>query len=100
MNWQKHVEDLKAGKTVTLTPKGNSMTPKINSGDYIFVSPDIDNIKKDDIVFCKVKGKYFVHLITAVGKNRYQIGNNHGHVNGWTSKKNIFGKVDGVLRPY
>lgn len=69
------------------------MTPKINSGDLVTVSPDIENLDKGDIVLCKCKGRIFTHLISSVQGTRYQISNNHGHVNGWISRNNIFGKV-------
>ena len=88
-------DKLNEGETVSFKPRGNSMKPKINSGDLITVSPDISDISKGDIVFCKVKGKYYVHLIKAVSKNRFQIGNNHGRVNGWT--KQVYGKVIEIL---
>lgn len=92
MNCKQHKKDLLDGKDVTFCPKGNSMKPKINSGDKITVSPT-DEIKKDDIVFCKVKGSFYVHLVKAVQGDKYLIGNNKGKTNGWTNKKNVFGKV-------
>ena len=33
------------------------------------------------------------HLCTAVQGDRYQISNNHNHVNGWTGRNSIYGKV-------
>jgi len=49
-----------------------------------------------DIVFCKVRGNVFTHLVK--GKNNTRgllIGNNHGRINGWT--KNVYGKVIEIL---
>jgi hypothetical protein len=41
--------------------------------------------RKGDIVFAKVRGRFYTHLVLAVGSDgRYLIGNNHGHANGWT----------------
>ena len=37
-----------------------------------------------DIVFCKVKGRYYTHLVRAKGDRGVLIGNNHGKINGWT----------------
>ena len=68
------------------------MKPKINSGDKITVSPT-DDIKKGDIVFCKVKGSFYVHLVKAVQGDKFLIGNNKGKINGWINKKKVFGKV-------
>ena len=102
MNWQQHIADLKAGKTVTFRPSGNSMEPIINSGDLVKVVPiaDYAKIRKDDIVFCKVKGHHYVHLVTAtlqkMNGRRFQIGNNKGHTNGWVGENQVFGKVTEV----
>jgi len=96
MNWEKHIKDLEDGKNVSLRPKGNSMKPKVCSGDLVTISPKISGIKKGDIVFCKVKSNYYIHLIKAVGKKGYLIGNNHGRTNGWTHK--VYGKVIKVER--
>ena len=95
LNWKQHKKDLLAGKDVSFCPKGNSMKPKINSGDEVTVSPT-DDIKKGDIVFCKVKGNFYVHLVKTMQGKRYQIGNNKGKINGWINKSNIFGKVTKV----
>lgn len=90
----KHFADkLLAGEVVECRPRGNSMTPKIKSGQLITISPDVSELHKGDVVFCKVKGKYFVHLLSAIQGERYQISNNHNHVNGWIGKNAMFGKV-------
>ena len=73
------------------------MLPRIESGNQVTVSPDISVIQETDIVFCKVHGTYYVHLVK--GKKvegeteRYLIGNNKGGTNGWITKNGIFGKV-------
>lgn len=80
-------------------PKGNSMTPKIDSGDQVkVITCSTLAYRIGDAVYAKVKGNYYLHLLTAIdtsagtGYNaRYQISNNHGHVNGWTDAKNMFG---------
>lgn len=102
MNWDDHRAKLKEGKTIEFRPKGNSMQPKINSGDQVTVSPikDYSKIKKGDIVFCKVNGNYYVHLVEAVqqkmGGFRFQIGNNKKHTNGTIGESQVFGKVTKV----
>lgn len=86
-------EKLLKGETVQCAPRGNSMLPRIKSGQLITLSPDLTNLHKGDVVFCKVKGRYFVHLLSAIQGERYQISNNSGHVNGWIGKNSIFGKM-------
>ena len=91
--WYKHpLDELVAGREVSFRPHGNSMTPIIKSGQLVTVSPcKLDDLKKGDVVFCKVKGNYYVHLVTATKDNQVQISNNHGRVNGWTS--HVWGRV-------
>lgn len=87
---------LQEGKTIERYKEaGNSMLPLIKSNQPVKLEPVTDqtelNIK--DIVFCKVKGNYYTHLISGIRENQYQISNNHGFVNGWINRRNIFGKV-------
>ena len=93
-------ERLAAGETFVTSEKGNSMTPLIMSGQKHVLEPvpGLDSVKVGDIVYCKVHGRFFTHLIKAIDPIKgAQIGNNHGHINGWT--KNIYGKVIKVLKP-
>ncbi len=87
------IEQLKQGKTVIAHPRGSSMTPKIRSGDEVEIRPlkEGEVLKKGDIVLCRVRGIEFLHLITALRGEQYQISNNHGHVNGWIRRDKIFG---------
>lgn len=101
MSWAKiHIEKLQKGETVSFRPKGNSMKPKIESGDLVTVSPDLSALAADDIVLCKVKGNHYVHLVKAIKtekeKKLYLIGNNKGGINGWVGLNNIYGKVTDV----
>lgn len=84
---------LKEGKTFETSEKGNSMTPLIHSGQKHTLAPITwQECVKGDIVFCKVNGRYYTHLVLAKSEvTGAQIGNNHGKVNGWT--KNVYGKV-------
>lgn len=74
---------------------GNSMLPIIKSNQPVTLEPvnTLTELKENDIVFCRVKGNYYTHKISAIKGEQYQISNNHGHVNGWISRKSIFGKV-------
>ena len=83
------------GETIISCEPGNSMTPVLKSRQPVRLAPISEEIKRGDIVFCKVRGNYYTHLVTAVGKRGYLISNNHGHVNGWT--KHVYGKVVEIL---
>jgi len=92
MGWAKlWIEKLKNGETVSFRPRGNSMAPKIESDQLVTISPCQD-IEVGDIVLCKVNGCEYLHLVKAVQDNRFQIGNNRGKINGWTSINQIYGK--------
>ena len=77
MNWK--IQKLLDGETIISKEPGNSEDCEIG-----------------DIVFCKVRGNCFTHLVK--GKNDKRgllIGNNHGGINGWT--KNVYGRVIEIL---
>lgn len=95
MGWaSRHIERLKAGETVQFRPHGNSMIPKIQSGQLCTVAPvDVSTVEVGDIVLCKVNGAQYVHLVSAKRDGQFQISNNKGHVNGWISSTAVFGKL-------
>jgi cell wall-associated NlpC family hydrolase len=86
---------LRTGENVSFREGGNSMTPRIRHRQKCTYAPVLSpaDVQVGDAVFCKVKSRYFTHLITAVRDGQYQISNNHGHVNGWITLDNIFGRV-------
>ncbi len=89
---QREIDALLKGETVTFRPVGNSMSPRICSRQLVTVSPELGQLSVGDIVFCRCEGRILLHLISAQGRDgRYQISNNRGHVNGWTSI--IYGRV-------
>lgn len=95
------IEKLAAGEVIeSYREAGNSMTPKIKSRQPVTLArPDHSKLEAGDIVFCKVSGNYYTHLVTGVKPNQVQISNNHGHVNGWTTFDKVFGivtHIDGV----
>lgn len=93
MGWAtQYIEQLKNGETVKFRPRGNSMVGRVNSGQLCTVEPTT-NLEVNDIVLCKVNGSQYLHLVKAINGDRYQIGNNHGRINGWTGRNNIFGKL-------
>jgi hypothetical protein len=73
------------------------MSGKIESGQLVTVRPVGDRVPKlGDVVLCKVNGYQYLHLVKAVSSERFQIGNNRGKINGWTSRRSIFGIVTDV----
>ena len=99
MSWAtQYIEQLKKGETIQFRPKGNSMIPKIKSGQLCTVKPvKAEDLKADDIVLCVVRGRQFLHIVHAIkgkeDKRRYEIGNNKGFINGWVGGGAIYGKL-------
>lgn len=92
MGWASHyIEALREGKTVSFRPKGSSMTGRIESGQLCTVAPITEPPKPDDVVLCTVYGAQFLHLVSAVRGDQFQISNNKGHVNGWITIRQIHG---------
>jgi hypothetical protein len=87
------LERLLNGETFTTSEKGNSMVPLIKSGQEHELSPITwDQAEIGDIVYCKVRGNYYTHLVKAKDLQKgLLIGNNRGNINGWT--KMVYGKV-------
>jgi hypothetical protein len=105
-NWATtYIQQLKEGKTITIKPKGNSMTPIIKSGQLCKIAPLtipvlLNEININDVVLCKVNGKVYLHKVEAITGNNQEgidiiekllIGNNHGRLNGWANIKNVYG---------
>jgi hypothetical protein len=89
-----YIAKLRAGEIVSFRPRGDSMRPKIESGQLCTVAPvDVATLVTGDIVLCKVRGAEYLHLVKAIQGERFQIGNNRGHVNGWIGANAIFGKL-------
>lgn len=92
--WTNVIKRLQNGETVELRPHGNSMSPRIKSGQLVRLEPITQAPKPGDIVLSKVRGHYYLHLVRLAHDGQYQIANNHGHINGWTSQ--VFGVVTSV----
>lgn len=92
------------GATVEFRPSGSSMVPLIRSRQQVVVAPvDPSKLEVGDIVLARVTGTVYLHLVSAVdqARQRVQISNNRGRVNGWTSHDRVFGiclAVEGVAR--
>jgi len=93
----KKIERLLNGETIVSKEPGNSMLPIIKSKQPVRIKPATwEDVEVGDVVYCKVRGNVYTHLVTAKNAKRgCQISNNRGHVNGWT--KNVYGKVVEVL---
>jgi hypothetical protein len=98
MGWADgHIARLARGETIRFRPRGHSMTGKIASGELCTVEPLAERVLvTGDIVLCRVKGNQYLHLVKAIQGERYQIGNNRGGINGWVTRRQIFGRLIAV----
>lgn len=99
MGWAtRHIETLRAGRTAVFRPHGNSMRPHIESGQLCTVVP-IDGdaeINVGEIVLCTSWGRQFLHRVSALRGEQFQISNAKGHVNGWVNRNQIHGRLTRV----
>jgi hypothetical protein len=73
------------------------MTGKVNDGQLCTVAPLSDEaLEVGTIVLCRVKGSQYLHLVKAIQGERFQIGNNRGGINGWITRRQIFGRLVAV----
>ena len=100
MGWADgHIARLVRGETVQFRPRGNSMVGKIESGQLCTVEPLEEHVVEvGEIVLCRVKGAQYLHLVKAIQGERFQIGNNRGGINGWITRRQIFGRLTAVAR--
>ena len=87
------VQRLLSGETIVSREPGNSMRPLIKSRQPVELTPATwESVDVGDIVYCRVRGRSYTHLVKAKNVKRgCLIGNNHGRINGWTKK--VYGKV-------
>jgi hypothetical protein len=73
------------------------MTPLIKSGQEHKLAPaKWEDVEQGDIVYCKVNGNFYTHLVKSKDINRgVLIGNNRGRTNGWT--RQVYGKVIEII---
>jgi hypothetical protein len=100
VSWAKHAKErLARGESVLVRPRGHSMRGKVDDGDLVTLEPcDPDALAAGDIVLVRVRGTDYLHLVKAVDRGRFLIGNNRGGTNGWVGRQAIYGKAVRVER--
>lgn len=99
--WASHaIEQLRRGETAVITPRGNSMRPRVLSGARVTLEPvSPEQLAVEDIVLVRVKGKVYLHLVRAIQGSRFLIGNNRGGINGWVGGRSIYGRAVTIENP-
>jgi hypothetical protein len=98
MGWaDSFIARLALGEVVQFRPRGHSMTGKVDDGQLCTVGPLGDHVLAvGDIVLCRVHGAQYLHLVKAIQGPRFQIGNNRGGINGWITRRQVFGRLIAV----
>ena len=65
------MRSLQKGESFVTSEKGNSMTPLIESGQEHRLAPvHWRDVKVGNIVYCKVQGRFYTHLVKATDPKR------------------------------
>ena len=99
MSWaDRAIAELREGRSAVVRPHGHSMRPKVLSGAEVALEPvALAELAVGDVVLCRVAGNVYLHLVTALGEDRVQIGNNRGKINGWT--RAVYGRATAIRNP-
>jgi hypothetical protein len=87
------VAAVRRGETIEFRPSGRSMEPLIGHRQKVRVSPLACDPVVGDVVLARVHGHLYLHRVNAIRGDQYQIANQRGHVNGWCTRKQIYGVV-------
>jgi phage repressor protein C with HTH and peptisase S24 domain len=93
MNLLLAAQALEEGRSITIKPRGNSMYPRIKSGQEVRLEP-ATTARRGEAVLARVRGALYLHEVSAIQDGRHQISNKRGHVNGWASR--IYGVATNV----
>jgi hypothetical protein len=95
VGWADHaIAELRAGRVARVRPRGRSMKGKVDDGALVTLEPyDPASLVVGDIVLVRMRGTVYLHLVKAVSKGRFLIGNNRGGINGWVGANGIYGKA-------
>ncbi len=101
MGWaDRAITGLQAGRSVTMRPRGHSMTGRINDGQLVTLAPIAAPLAVGDVVLVSMPhaagGQVFLHLVKEVAADRVLIGNNRGGINGWAAIDRVHGIVTAV----
>ena len=86
------------GRTIDVTPIGDSMAGLISSGDTVTLAPcDPASLSVGAIVLVQIQGRRYSHIVlhrvTEIQDNKFLIGANNGRIDGWVGPEDIFGRL-------
>lgn len=98
MSWAKSArEALRRGEEARLIQRGDSMSGRIEDGATVTLRPiESGRPEVGDVVLATVKGRDYLHLIKAIDRGTFFVGDNVGGVGGWIESGAIHGVVVSV----
>ena len=95
MSWAKAaIEALLRGEQSTLRYDGDAMQGRIDDGAEVLLAPvEPGELKVGDVVLARVKGEDYLHLIRAIDRSTFLVGDNVGGIGGWIEKDALHGVV-------
>ena len=99
MSWvSEALQELTAGRSAKVRPRGGSMRGRIESGDLVTIEPvAISEIRTGDAVLVRWGRNWLLHLVKEIRGGEFLIGNNIGKINGWVPGSDIVGRVVEVV---
>lgn len=89
------IRALKRGESITIRPRGDSMLPRIKSGQRVELRPPADGEpRKGQVALVRVRGRVLLHKVAQVSGPKLLITSQRGKVNGWTTRARCFGVAD------
>ncbi len=95
MSWAKAaIEALVRGEQATLRYVGDTMQGRIDDGAAVTLAPvEPGELKVGDVVLARVKAEDYLHLIRAIDRGTFLVGDNVGGIGGWIEKDALHGVV-------
>lgn len=90
---------LEEGRDVTLAPKGSSMLPFIREGRDSVILRRQPDVEEGDIVLARLEGRYVMHRVIMVNRNRLTLmGDGNLEQTETCGKADVLGTVIGIVR--
>lgn len=69
------------------------MEPYIPDGTRCLIRPlsSHEILQRRSAVFCRIGRGYALHRVKALRRKSVLIANNHGHLDGWTTRSRVYG---------
>lgn len=90
------IDELRAGRNVTVVQCGNSMRPLISDGDSVTLKPvaSLAQLQPGEVVYCRPDRKCLLGIVGAARSDRVQIIDYTGRKLGWATLPHVYGRTE------